>query len=681
MKRKATNYPTLETERSGEEEVLLGTTPRSKKGTVLPVNFETTQKPFKYQHIWKRAFFKIKMQKAMKSLNEEILKFGTNNELMDADHNLKENIEEIIKKKEKKQETFRVLLNDAQTEKSPWYVINPEGFLKGVWNSVITLILIYTAVVMPVRLAFMEAVYFDTWTTIDFCIDILFFIDIFVNFFSAYYTKLGEKESRLRKIAWHYIKTWFFIDFVACIPFNLIEYEIFGEGDSPNKYSTLVRLSRIPRLYKLLKVTRILKIFRYYKSREYLDRIQDFLQINSRIYKLCKFVITVWLSVHIMGCLWFLSAKIEGLNYNTWVFRYGYLDSSVATQYIASIYWAFTTITTVGYGDISPGTELEQLVAILWMMAGVGFYSFTIGSLSSFLTAIDTKESILSSKLAAIHEFAKETGISQECKQKIRNCIRYNIEKTGTIMKDKHSLFKELPKKLRYEVSLSMYSGIAKNLRFFENKDQAFVIAFMPLLKPLKYDSEEYLWKEGAYADEVFFITNGRVNLVLSNEVCYKSFLRGSYIGEIEIVCKVSYRLSNAQACNNLDTLAISRNDFIQVLEDFPQEFNEIKKVASQRARLNKKAKEELEFFIKELQEKGKISSLVVQDTPDTESLDSSDNYLNGLEESISKTYLEMQKISNRMSSLENSVKLLTSYIKPPRKSGNLLKRMVNHDE
>ena len=49
----------------------------------------------------------------------------------------------------------------------------------------------------------------------------------------------------------------------------------------------------------------------------------------------------------------------------------------------------------MGYGDIASDTEFEKIVAIVWMMFGVGFYSFTIGSLTSLMSSIDSKEKIM----------------------------------------------------------------------------------------------------------------------------------------------------------------------------------------------------------------------------------------------------------------------------------------------
>ena len=71
------------------------------------------------------------------------------------------------------------------------------------------------------------------------------------------------------------------------------------------------------------------------------------------------------------------------------------LDKEPFEQYLASYYWSFQALTTVGYGDIPPKTLLERTFANVWMILGVGFYSFAIGNLSTILANINRKESVL----------------------------------------------------------------------------------------------------------------------------------------------------------------------------------------------------------------------------------------------------------------------------------------------
>ena len=102
---------------------------------------------------------------------------------------------------------------------------------------------------------------------------------------------------------------------------------------------------------------------------------------------------------HITACVWYFFARIGDFEPKCWVVRAGLIDESQATQYIAAFYWSVTTMVTVGYGDITPSTTIEIIMAIFWMFIGIGFYSYTISSLSTFLMSIDTRESILTARL------------------------------------------------------------------------------------------------------------------------------------------------------------------------------------------------------------------------------------------------------------------------------------------
>ena len=123
---------------------------------------------------------------------------------------------------------------------------------------------------------------------------------------------------------------------------------------------------------------------------------------------------------HIVACLWFFLAKLEGFGPDTWIARSGYLDENDGRLYIAAIYWSFTTMSTVGYGDITAETNIERLLAIVWMLFGVCFFSFTIGSLSRIMGQMDTKELLLANKLRIVEEFSREAKLNKDLKRRIR---------------------------------------------------------------------------------------------------------------------------------------------------------------------------------------------------------------------------------------------------------------------
>jgi len=93
----------------------------------------------------------------------------------------------------------------------------PESQFKKIWNLFVTVLLLYTAIMVPLRTAFIEESSLG-YIILDTMIDTMFFTDIFINFFSAFEKKDKTVEVRHAYIAVDYLKTWFLLDIMSCIP-------------------------------------------------------------------------------------------------------------------------------------------------------------------------------------------------------------------------------------------------------------------------------------------------------------------------------------------------------------------------------------------------------------------------------------------------------------------------------
>jgi hypothetical protein len=129
---------------------------------------------------------------------------------------------------------------------------------KSSWDLLLVIVLIFSSLMSPYRLAFIEVD--DTkWKIINTFVDMCFTIDILIVFNTAYYDEDYKIVEDRKNIAKTYLKGWFIIDVGAVIPFEFI----FG---SIGTYNGLIKIARIGRLYKLLKLTRMLRVFKFLKQ-------------------------------------------------------------------------------------------------------------------------------------------------------------------------------------------------------------------------------------------------------------------------------------------------------------------------------------------------------------------------------------------------------------------------------
>lgn len=531
---------------------------------------------FKYRAVWRRAYNKIKVRQLLSNLGQEIQLFGANTLNQDVGFGTTGDVMTLVQK--------TVIV--GKEEESLGFLCRSKSAVLSLWAVLYFALMMYTAFVMPFRLAFYDDSQSATWTAIDSLVNGLYFLDILITLNTPIANKDGTLITSRKEIFLRYLRSWLLVDLVACIPSSLFGGDMTTQG-SAGDVTSLLRLLRLPRLYRLVRLTRVLKMLNHLSVTHCFDRLQQLLSLKHSVMKVMLFLSTVILALHLMSCLWFFVAGLEGLGPETWVGVMELQDSDTSDQYVASMYWAVTTLTTVGYGDIVPTTTIERVVSIIWMIFGLCFFSFTVSSLSSLLNSIDTKESLLSSKLAAIDEFADESHLSKELGYKLRYALRYSTHKTGFSSQVKRGIFNELPRQLRFEVALAMHHGAAKDIPFFIDRDQAFIAATVPFLNSLQVKERDHVYKTGEYADEVYFIAKGQC-MYMFQDLVMKKLQRGSYFGETEVLLGIPRRRT-VLAGMVTDLLSMSRKILRVIEEDFPTVFDEMRQISEIRSRLDDK--------------------------------------------------------------------------------------------
>ncbi len=153
------------------------------------------------------------------------------------------------------------------------------------------------------------------------------------------------------------------VDLFAILPTYL---SLFFPG---SHYFSVIRILRV------LRIFRILKLLKYVKEAHYLLRA-----LNASRRKITVFLFAVLSLVVVFGSIMYV---VEG-------------PENGFTSIPKGIYWAIVTLTTVGYGDISPNTNLGQTISAIIMILGYSILAVPTGIVSVELARIpSSKQSLL----------------------------------------------------------------------------------------------------------------------------------------------------------------------------------------------------------------------------------------------------------------------------------------------
>eukprot|EP00913_Durusdinium_trenchii_P033948 g31778.t1 len=259
-------------------------------------------------------------------------------------------------------------------------------------------------------------------------VDSIFFVDMVLQFFTMYpkTTPRGiEWETDLRKIGIHYMRTWFFLDFVTLIPFDILSLTWNAANLKELKSIKVIRAVRLLKLtlgscFTSVFATGATAVFRPFqpdrrsecrplggvgtpcrasfdtlnvpashwpsrprmrilKSSRWLHRLEIALSIPYQHLALLRFLGGLMLVCHWLSCFWAMCLHlvddvqlVDGVEKPVpkWIddIAASDLEFKIVTRdhplriYMASFYFCSYTMTSVGYGDLGPKNILERVV-------------------------------------------------------------------------------------------------------------------------------------------------------------------------------------------------------------------------------------------------------------------------------------------------------------------------------
>ncbi len=434
--------------------------------------------------------------------------------------------------------------------------IRPDGKFKLVWEVYVLFITILTTISAPLRVVFSSinpnlTLFCDTIGTITFA------LDIYIKFHTGI-TIRHELIQDKKTIASHYLKGGFIWDLLAALPFSWLFAFI-----AVNPASRVIRYFLLFRLFKLISITKTLR------------RAHKINIVKPSFIRLILLVFWILIAAHLISCGWIFIDGPRKLSIDS--------PNAFYLHYLEAFYWTVTTLTTIGYGDITPETTLQFTYVIIVMLIGAALYGFIIGNIANIIANLDVVKSKFRNRVENISTFLKYRSVPGELQARISDYFDYLWESRRGY--EESNLLRGLPISLLTQVSYFLNKEIIEQVPIFKNASQEFIRDIIMNLKPVIYTPGDNIVTYGELGYEMFFIGHGEVEVMNADgSMIYATLNNGQFFGEIAILLSTP-RTATVRARVYCDLYVLDKETFDRILQRYPDFAKDVEKQAEENRR------------------------------------------------------------------------------------------------
>ncbi|XP_036398220.1 potassium voltage-gated channel subfamily H member 5 isoform X2 [Megalops cyprinoides] len=455
-----------------------------------------------------------------------------------------------------------------EAPKTPPHIILHYCTFKTTWDWIILILTFYTAIMVPYNVSFKTKQNNIAWLVLDSVVDVIFLVDIVLNFHTTFVGPGGEVISDPKLIRMNYLKTWFVIDLLSCLPYDIINaFENVDEG--------------ISSLFSSLKVVRLLRLGRVAR------KLDHYLEYGAAV--LVLLVCVFGLVAHWLACIWYSIGDYEVIDKVTntiktdsWLYQlatsigspYHYNTSgsgqweggpSKDSLYITSLYFTMTSLTTIGFGNIAPTTDGEKIFSVAMMMVGSLLYATIFGNVTTIFQQMYANTNRYHEMLNNVRDFLKLYQVPKGLSERVMDYIVSTWSMSKGI--DTEKVLSICPKDMRADICVHL------NRKVF-NEHPAFRLASDGCLRSLAVEFQtihcapgDLIFHAGESVDTLCFVVSGSLEVIQDDEVI-AILGKGDVFGDVFWKeTTLAHACANVRALTYCDLHVIRREALLKVLE------------------------------------------------------------------------------------------------------------------
>eukprot|EP00814_Leptocylindrus_danicus_P018467 CAMPEP_0116042656 /NCGR_PEP_ID=MMETSP0321-20121206/25832_1 /TAXON_ID=163516 /ORGANISM="Leptocylindrus danicus var. danicus, Strain B650" /LENGTH=1504 /DNA_ID=CAMNT_0003523199 /DNA_START=812 /DNA_END=5322 /DNA_ORIENTATION=+ len=425
---------------------------------------------------------------------------------------------------------FKDIVTTDTSQKKVCELFMPNSDFRAVWDILGLLLTVYFAVSIPYRIAFItDEAKEDSypWLSVDFIIDIFFLADVYFRYKMFPIIQNGSLIADGDSIQRHYRGSWMFCDMLSCIPLEIMVL-FYGK--------------------EYIFVFRLIHLFRIFRLASYFKKAEHYLNLwNIRISAASNLLVTTFfyyiLINHWCACGWFIlhryverdveltwatsdcpGGQTAGTSgclsvWNETLGQHNVCDDENITRcYIRSFYFVITTISTVGYGDISPVTELETLYEDVVVLIGACIFAGIIGAFTAYLSHSDTSgHNAFELKMQKLQEYMKYRNLPTTLQNEILLHHQNKWQKTQIL--DGRAVMSILPVPLQMDLSFAVLESVIMSVPILSRRSRIVQKRLAHALSLQVCSIDAIVYTVGDIGFDVYFIGSGLVKAHLPKDL------------------------------------------------------------------------------------------------------------------------------------------------------------------
>jgi hypothetical protein len=207
------------------------------------------------------------------------------------------------------------------------------------------------------------------------------------------------------------------------------------------------------------------KLFRYFHE----SVINPKLIRNVKQFQVFKILVVLFMSAHLIGCVYFFLARILKFDYRTWLFGfeqtlpyYRYEGEATVKEYILILFKGFCRLGELDYDSGLPQNGPEIIWSILVIFLSVFISSMIVGNLLTFLVRRDPMEVAHKDRMEDLRKYMSNKNVPDDLYESvIRYCqFQYSKNKSSGNTSSENELIKSMSRSLRIEVANAYHKDL-----------------------------------------------------------------------------------------------------------------------------------------------------------------------------------------------------------------------------